>query len=265
MYKIMDLPQVSFGTYRLGDKTYDALDGAFDCGYRSIDTASLYKCEHIIGQYLKQNEINRSDICITSKLNPKIMEKNEGDILESINKTLKDLETNYLDLFLIHCPNKIENINIKCWSILEQLYKNGTFKNIGVSNFSVEHLEEIKNFSSTPIYTNQIELSPFLKRPIVCDYMKKNNIIISAHSSLAKGEMFDNIIIKNMADKYQKKTAQIMLKWALNNNYHIMPRSANKLHIFENYNLDFELNKDCMDELNNIDITHITHPKYILK
>ncbi len=260
----MEYPQVSFGTYRLGDNTFNALNNALNNGYRSIDTASLYKCEHQIGQFLKENEINRSNIWITSKLNPKIMDKSEGEILESIYKTLKDLNTDYLDLFLIHCPNNEEN-NIKCWNIIEKLYKNGTFKHIGVSNFSVEHLEQIKNFSSTPIYTNQIELSPFLKRPIVCEYMRKNNIIISAHSSLAKGEMFDNITIKNIAYKYNKTPAQIMLKWGLNNNYHIMPRSSNHSHIFDNYNLDFELNENDMDELNNIDITHITHPKYKLK
>ncbi len=259
----MELPQVSFGTYRLGDNTFNALNNALNNGYRSIDTASLYKCEHLIGHFLKENEINRSDIWITSKLNPKIMEKNEGEILESINKTLKDLNTDYLDLFLIHCPTN-EETNIKCWNIIEKLYKNGTFRHIGVSNFSVEHLEQIKNFSSTPIYTNQIELSPFLKRPIVCEYMKKNNIIISAHSSLAKGEMFDNITIKNIAHKYNKTPAQIMLKWGLNNNYYIMPRSSKHNHISDNYNLEFELNKDDMDELNNINITHITHPKYKL-
>jgi len=94
--------------------------------------------------------------------------------------------------------------------------------------------------------------------------MKKNNIIISAHSSLAKGEMFDNFTIKTIANKYNKTPAQIMLKWGLNNNYHIMPRSSNSYHINDNYNLDFELNEDDMNELNNINITHITHPKYIL-
>ena len=257
----MEYQQISFGTYRLGDSTYNALNDALNNGYRSIDTDSLYKCEHYIGHFLKENEINRSDIWITSKLNPKIMDKSEGEILESIYKTLSDLNTNYLDLFLIHCPT---NNNIKCWTILEKLYKNGTFRHIGVSNFSVDDLEEIKNFSSTPIFTNQIELSPFLKRPIVCEYMKKNNIIISAHSSLAKGEMFDNITIKNIANKYNKTPAQIMLKWGLNNNYHIMPRSSKYNHINDNLNLNFELNNDDMEELNNINITHITHPKYVL-
>ncbi len=260
----MEYPQISFGTYRLGDNTYNALKDAFNNGYQSIDTASLYKCEHFIGHFLKENEINRSDVWITSKLNPKVMDKSEGVILESIYKTLSDLNTNYLDLFLIHCPNN-EDINIKCWNIIEKLYKNGTFRHVGVSNFSVEHLEQIKNFSSTPIYTNQIELSPFLKRPIVCDYMKKNNILISAHSSLAKGEMFDNITIKNIAEKYNKTPAQIMLKWGLNNDYHIMPRSSKNSHIFDNNNLDFELNDDDMNKLNNIDICHITHPKYKLQ
>jgi diketogulonate reductase-like aldo/keto reductase len=257
----MEYPQISFGTYRLGDNTYKSLNDALNNGYRSIDTASLYKCEHLIGKYLKENEINRSDIWITSKLNPKVMEKNDSDILESINKTLNDLGTNYLDLFLIHCPS---NNNIKCWNIIEQLYKNGTFRNIGVSNFSSDHLEEIRLFSSTPIFTNQIELSPFLKRPIVCEYMKKHNILISAHSSLAKGEMFNNLTLQNISKKYNKSPAQIMLKWGINNNYHIMPRSSNNTHINDNYNLNFELNENDMDELNNIDLCHITHPKYKL-
>lgn len=259
----MEFQQISFGTYRLGNNTIQALNDAFSNGYRSFDTASLYKCEHYIGEYLKKNEINRSEIWITSKLNPKIMNKNEGEILESINKTLSDLNTNYLDLFLIHCPSE-NNINIKCWNILEKLYKNGTFRNIGVSNFNVDNLEQIKIFSTTPIFTNQIELSPFLKRPIVCEYMKKNNILISAHSSLAKGEMFDNSILKNIANKYNKTPAQIMLKWGIINNYYIMPRSSKNSHISDNLNLNFELNEIDIEELNNINISHITHPKYIL-
>jgi len=128
----MELPKVSFGTYRLGDNTCKAINDALNNGYRSIDTASLYKCEHIIGQFLKKNEINRSEIWITSKLNPKIMDKSEGEILQSIYKTLSDLNTDYLDLFLIHCPNN-KITNIKCWNIIEKLYKNGTFRNLFVN------------------------------------------------------------------------------------------------------------------------------------
>ena len=258
----IEYPKINIGTYRLGINTYNSLDYALNNGYRGIDTASLYNCEHIIGNYLTKNEINRNELWITSKLNPKIMDKTETEIINSINKTLTDLNTNYLDLYLIHCPKN--DYNIKCWNILEQFYKQGIFKNIGVSNFDIQHLEDIKQFSTVPIYTNQIELSPFLKRQNVVKYMNENNIIISAHSSLAKAEKLNDDIINNIALKYNKTTAQIMLKWGLSNNYHIMPRSSKNEHIKENIELDFQLNKDDIIELNNHPQYYITHPQYIL-
>ncbi len=258
----MTLPPISFGTYRLGESTYDSLNLALACGYKSIDTAALYKCENIIGNYLTKNEINRNELFITSKLLPTIMIKNESDILESINKTLSDLNTKYLDLYLIHCP-KDKDINIKCWDIIEKFHKNGIFKNIGVSNFDIHHMEDIRNHSNTHIYTNQIELSPFLKRPNVIKYMNDNNIIVSAHSSLAKGEMFHCNLLQEFSHKYNKTPAQIMLKWGLQNNFHIMPRSNKKNHICDNINLDFIISNEDINELNNIPIVHTTHPKYI--
>jgi diketogulonate reductase-like aldo/keto reductase len=258
----MEYPLINFGTYRLLDNTYKALEYAFDNNYTSIDTASLYKNEHIIGNFLTKNEVKRNNIWITSKLNPKIFVKSDADIIESIHKTLSDLNTNYLDLFLIHCPK--EDHIIKSWAIMEHYYKEGIFKNIGVSNFDIQHIEEIKKFSNIPIYTNQIEVTPFLKRPNIINYMKQNNILVSAHSSLAKGEKLDDPILKNIAFKYNKTPAQIMLKWALQSDYIIMPRSCNNEHINENINLDFEINNIDMDELNNISTYHITHPQYIL-
>ena len=253
---------INFGTYRLGNDTYSALGHALESGYRSIDTASLYKVEHTIGQYIKDNHIDRSQLQITSKLNPKIMEKGEAEIISSIHKTLDDLGTNYLDLFLIHAP-KEEHI-IKCWSIMDNFYKNGTFKNIGVSNFDVHHMESIRDFSTTPIYTNQLELSPFLKRPNVVKYMRENNIRITAHSSLAKGEKFNDPIITKMASKYNRSGAQIMLAWGMQNDFCIIPRSSNQSHIAEDISLDFIISDSDMNELNSITDIHITHPQYIL-
>jgi diketogulonate reductase-like aldo/keto reductase len=257
----MEYPKISFGTYRLGNNTYSSLEYALINGYRSIDTASLYNNEHIIGKYLNENEINRNELWITSKLNPKIFINTENDIIHSINKTLDDLNTKYLDLYLIHCP-KEEHI-IKCWNILESYYKQGIFKNIGVSNFDINHIDIIKSFSTCPIFTNQIELSPFIKRHKLINYMNNNNIIVSAHSSLSKGEKFNDDNIQYMSKKYNKSPAQIMLKWALQNNYYIMPRSSNKQHIKDNISLDFYINDDDINELNNINITHITHPQYL--
>ncbi len=256
----MTYPQISFGTYRLGDKTYDSLYNALEKGYRSIDTASLYKNEHYIGECLSKNQINRDELWITSKMNPKIFINSKDDIIKSINKTLSDLNTPYLDLYLIHCP-KEEHI-IKCWSIMEEYYKKGIFKNIGVSNFDVHHMEKIKEFSTVPIFTNQIELSPFLKHKKVIKYMKDNDIIISAHSPLAKGEKLNEPILIKLAEKYNKTPAQIMLKWGLSNNYYIIPRSSKKEHIMENISLDFTMDDEDIMELNNTSITHITHPQY---
>lgn len=258
----MEYPVISFGTYRLGKDTYQSLDYALMNGYRSIDTASLYQIENVVGNYIGKNQINRSDIWITSKLNPKTYTKSNDEIKQSILKTLNDLNTSYLDLFLIHKPQ--DECIIKCWSVLEEFYQQGIFRNIGVSNFDVHHMEMIHNFSKVPIYTNQIELSPFLKRPNVVKYMINNNIIVSAHSSLAKGEKFDDETILKISHKYSKTPAQIMLKWGIQNNYRIIPRSSKENHIIEDITLNFTINQNDMDELNNIQIEHITHPQYKL-
>jgi 2,5-diketo-D-gluconate reductase B len=260
LVKMTDI--VSFGTYRLGKDTYSALGHALECGYRSIDTASLYKVEPIIGQYISENRICRSELQITSKLNPKIMEGSESEIIESIRKTLADLKTDYLDLFLIHSPKEAHIV--KCWNIMESFYKLGIFKNIGVSNFDVKHMEVIRNFSTTPIYTNQLELSPFLKRPNVVKYMREKAIRITAHSSLAKGEKFSDPVLVKMASKYKRSGAQIMLAWAKQNDYSIIPRSSKKSHIAEDISLDFTISECDMNELNGITDVHITHPQYML-
>ncbi len=256
----MEYPHINFGTYRLADKTAESLEYALLNGFYSIDTASLYKNETIIGNYLQRNEINRDNLWLTSKMNPKILVNNPDEIIASINQTLSDLNTQYLDLFLIHCP-KDEHI-IKCWNIMEQFHKQGIFRNIGVSNFDIHHMEMIKEFSKTPIFTNQIEISPFLKRQNVIDYMKKNDIIVSAHSSLTKGEKFNDPTIAKISIKYGKTPAQIMLKWALQNNYHVIPRSSKKEHIQEDINLDFVISADDIKELDDIQVIHITHPQY---
>jgi diketogulonate reductase-like aldo/keto reductase len=257
-------PQISFGTYRLGKDTYQSLENAMMNGYRSIDTASLYQIEPVIGEYLGKNEINRSELWLTSKLNPKTYSKGKDDIISSIKKTLNDLNTSYLDLYLIHKPPADDQI-IKCWSVLEEFHRQGIIRNIGVSNFDIHHMETIKNFSTIPIYTNQIELSPFLKRPNVTKYMKDNNIIISAHSSLAKGEKFNDDIISMISQKYSKSPAQVMLQWGIQHGFNVIPRSSKKNHIMEDISLDFEISSVDMNVLNNISIIHSTHPQYIIE
>ena len=259
----MEYPQINFGTYRLGTNTFTSLNHALEGGYRGIDTASLYQCESVIGEYIGKNQINRSELFITSKLNPKTYSRGVPVMMESVRKTLSDLGTNYIDLFLIHKPD--EKYIKDCWFVLEEFYKQGVFRNIGVSNFDIHHMKAISEFSTVPIYTNQIELSPFLKRPNVVKYMNEHGIKVSAHSSLAKGEKFDDITITKIANKYGKTQAQIMLKWGVQNGYNVIPRSSKKEHIVEDFHLsDFQISKEDMNELDGITVTHITHPQYIL-
>lgn len=254
-------PMFNFGTYRLNEKDINvSLESAFRNGYRSIDTASLYKNEKFIGNYIMKNEIPRDSIWITSKLNPRVIPKSETDIIDSINTTLSDLNTNYLDLYLIHAP--VDEHIVKCWSILEQFKNRGILKNIGVSNFKKEHLEKISKFSTTPIFTNQIELSPFLTRTNLVSYMRENNIPISAHSSLTKGEKLNDPTLSDIAMKYKKTPAQIMLLWAVQNGYNVIPRSCNPIHIKENINIDFVIELEDMDLLNKLNCDYFTHPKY---
>lgn len=257
----MDYPMISFGTYRLNEKEINlSLETALSVGYRSIDTACLYNNETFIGNYITKNEIPRDSLWLTSKLSPKIIPKSESEIIKSILSTLTELNTDYLDLYLIHAP--IDAHIVKCWSILEQFKREGVFKNIGVSNFNIAQLQKITEFSTTPIFTNQIELSPFLTRKDLVTYMKEHNIPISAHSSLTKGEKLSNPVLKQIAETYEKTPAQIMLNWGLQNGYNVIPRSSNPSHIRENINLNFAISDEDMKSLNDLNCEYYTHPQY---
>jgi diketogulonate reductase-like aldo/keto reductase len=257
----MNYPMINFGTYRLNEKDINiSLETALSSGYTSIDTANLYRNEKFIGNFIKKNEITRDSIWITSKLSPKLIPNSEDEIIKSIVSTLNELNTNYLDLYLIHAP--IDEHIVRCWSILEQFKKNGIFKNIGVSNFNITQLQMITDFSSTSIFTNQIELSPFLTRTELVSYMKTNKIPISAHSSLTKGEKLSEPVLLEMSSKYNKTPAQIMLNWGLQNGYNVIPRSKNPLHIKENIDFSFTISDVDMDRLNSLNCDYYTHPQY---
>lgn len=259
-----DYPLISFGTYRIVDepKIYSALESALDCGYRSFDTANLYRNESHIGNFLSTYSIPRENIWLTSKLNPKIISQSESSIIDSIVGTLEQLRTPYLDLYLLHAPNQNSSNNLKAWSILEDFKRQGKIRNIGVSNFKPHHLKEIMEFSRTPIFTNQIEVSPFLTRTEMISEIKSMGINISAHSSLTKGEKLSEPALQLISSKYSKTPAQILLKWGLQKGYNIIPRSSNPIHIKENFSLDFIINDEDMYSLDQFNVDYYTHPQY---
>jgi methylglyoxal/glyoxal reductase len=262
----MSIPLIGFGTYRLHDNTYNSVIEAIKSGYTHIDTAPLYRNESIVGDAIKNSGVCREKLFITTKISRNELKSN--DIRKSIQRSLIDLKVDYIDLLLLHEP--IDFLNN--WEILSEYFKTegkGIIKNIGVSNYKVEHLEHILNNEDgvkiIKPYCNQIELNPFIHRNDISDYCNKNKIKIVAHSPLAKGEKLNNKTLLYLESKYSISPAKLMLQWNTENNNIIIPRSKNVKHIKDNlvnYNLA-NLDKDDIDLLNNLDEQYSTHPKYL--
>ena len=268
----MDIPSIGFGTYRLNGDTYNSVRHALKIGYTHIDTAPLYKNELIVGKAIKDSGVDRRRIFVTTKISRNELKTN--DIKKSIENSLNVLKLDYIDLLLLHEP--IDFINN--WKLLSDYYNTngrGIIKNIGVSNFNINHLNIILNsqntsntFNTIP-YCNQIEINPFLHRTPIVELCNKNNIKIVAHSPLAKGEKLNNETLTTMAQKFTDcSPAQLMLTWNHLQNNIVIPRSKNIDHISQNLSAISsisELNLDTNDThlLNSLDCQYSTHPKYL--
>jgi len=254
----MEIPKIGFGTYRLKDHTTNSLLRALTVGYTHIDTAPLYKNETQVGEAINKSGIDRETLFLTTKISRKELKSNS--IVDSIENSLKVMNQDYIDLVLLHEPIDF----LQNWKLLCEYFNNQTqikVRHIGVSNFNIEQLELITKIKFP--YCNQIELNPFLQRTSLTEYCKKKNILVVAHSPLAKGEKLDNPILKSISKDINKTPAQIMLKWNYINNNIIIPRSKDHLHILENTSLDFELSKDNLEKLDSLNCNYSTHPKYL--
>ena len=266
-YNDHHIPNIGFGTYKL--KTQEEFNKSLDAVFSNnnsqvmIDTAELYKNQHYIGNYLQDHKIKRSDVWITSKLSFHTMTKSEGEIIKSINNSLESLKTDYIDLYLLHA---CKEDNITPWKILRQFQKEGKIKKIGVSNFNVDNLKKfIKDINdleadgSKYIYANQIEYNPFLNRTELVSLCKDNNIRVIAYGSFYK----INKVIEDIAIQVNKTPHQVLLRWALNNNIIIIPKSENPDHIKDNMNLDFNLDDNMMDNINQLNENFSKYPRYL--
>lgn len=263
------IPIIGFGTYQLkDDEAYQSTLHALKIGYRHIDTAVLYKNEKEVGKAIVDSKVPRNEIFITTKVLTKDQIKGKKNILRSFNKSLQSLQTDYVDLLLLHVP--VEEKLIENWLILEELYETKKCKMIGVSNFSIKHLEvfeENKKNGVIKIYpmVNQIELSPFLTRDKLVEYCKNKKIIVEAHTSLTRGNKINDKIVTELAEKYSITNAQLLLKWAQQNGYIILPRSHQKEHIEENFKvleLKITISDDDMNKLNLLNENYGLMPKY---
>lgn len=253
------IPKVGYGTWLITDRM-ECINGvlwALEAGYRHIDTAAVYRNEEFIAEALKKTSVAREDIFITSKL--EATKKGYEVAIEEFNKSLKRLDTEYLDLYLIHAPRPWGDVsdtdytqgNIDSWLAMIDLYKQGKIKSIGVSNFSKNDIEALKKATNFTPHVNQIKIHIGYNNQETKEYCEENNILVEAYCPLANGKIFAETELAQMAKKYKVSLAQFALRWCLEYNTLPLPKSVREERIIENLDLDFNINKEDMNYLLN--------------
>jgi diketogulonate reductase-like aldo/keto reductase len=242
------IPQIGLGLWQVKDRAeFDtAFNTAIKVGYRHFDTAQAYENEQYLGEDWRASGLKREELFITTK----IAVQNFGykKAKRSFDESLRKLQTDYVDLLLLHFPVTI--LRKKSWLALEEIREAGQAKSIGVSNYTIRHLEEMKNYAKIMPAVNQIELHVFLQQPELIKYCQANDIVVEAYSPLVRGRGMDDPTIVKIAKKHGKSPAQIMLRWCLEQDLVILPKSVTPERIKQNLDVfDFKLDKADMAEL----------------
>jgi diketogulonate reductase-like aldo/keto reductase len=251
------IPRVGFGTWQNKNEKecVDTINFALETGYRHIDTAQTYENEQYIGKAIKNSGINRDELFITTKI--WLTNFLSSRLLPSLDKSLDKLQTDYVDLLLLHFP--VPKLRNKAWKKMEEAHRTRKAKSIGVSNFTVKHLESLLSECSIKPVVNQVELHVYLQQPDLRAFCDKNGIVIEAYSPLAHGYGLNNSTLQEVAKKYNKTSAQIMIRWCLENNMIPLPKSTTKKRIIENFNVfDFGIDTLDMKRLAKLDENHRT-------
>lgn len=242
------MPWFGLGVFKVenGSEATESVKAAIKNGYRSIDTAAIYKNEEGVGIGIKESGVAREELFITSK----VWNEDQGyeTTLAAFEKSLERLQLDYLDLYLIHWPGKDKYKDT--WRALEKLYKDGKIRAIGVSNFQVHHLEELLKDAEIKPMVNQVEFHPRLTQKELRDYCKEQGIQLEAWSPLMQGQLLDNEVLAQIAEKHNKSVAQVILRWDLQHEVVTIPKSIKEHRIIENADIfDFELSQEDMDKI----------------
>ena len=248
----LKMPWLGFGVFKVpeGEVVENAVKLALKCGYRHIDTAALYGNERGVGKAIRESGVRREDIFLTTKVWNDDQRKQR--ITEAFEDSLKRLETDYVDLYLVHWP--VKGFYQKTWKIMEEIYKSGRAKAIGVSNFLVHQLEDILGDCQIVPAVNQVEFHPYLLQPELLKFCQNKNIQLEAWAPLMQGRFVILQDIKQLALKYHKSAAQILLRWDLQHQVVTIPKSTHLERITENANIfDFELSAEDMLKIDHLD------------
>ncbi len=260
------IPKVGFGTWQIpdGDTAYNAVAAALKAGYRHIDTAYVYGNEKSVGKAINESGIAREDIFLTSKLPGEV--KDASQVADYFDKTIKNLATDYLDLYLIHAPwpwgqigTRFDKENVAVWKELEKLYKAGKIKSIGISNFDAHDVKNLLDNTDIVPAVNQIQYYAGFTQPKNTVFSQDNGILVEAYSPLATGDLLHNPTMTSLADQYKVSVPQLALRFVIQNGLLPLPKATSQAHIEANAELDFTISEADMATLNAIQDAAPTH------
>jgi len=259
----MDVPEIGLGTYKLHDREcFRIVRSALEIGYRHINTAQMYKNEREIGEALSVSNVPREDIFLSTKIWHTNLDAD--DVLQTTEESLQYMDTPYVDLLMIHWPNEQYDLRATIESMLV-LRDQGKAMNIGVSNFPLHLLKKVNEEIRAPIFCNEVEFHPFIDQLDLLDYAIDNDILITAYSPLAKGEVMNNQDIQEIAQKYGKSPAQIALRWLIEQeNVVAIPKASSEAHLKENFDVfDFYLEDEDFDRIDQLQkSTRLVNPSF---
>lgn len=250
----VEIPQIGLGVFQSkdGEETSNAVKWALENGYRHIDTAKIYRNEASVAQGIKESGVPREEIFVTTKLWNKDIRN--GNTVNAFNKSLELLDTDYIDLYLIHWPTEGRN---EAYLEMEKLYEAGKIKAIGVSNFNIHHLEELAEVAHIVPAINQIESNPYFANQELIDYCLERGIQVEVWSPLGgtgNTSILNDEVIKDIAAKHNKSCAQVIIRWHMQRNTIVLPKSVHENRIIQNIDVfDFELTDEDMARINALD------------
>jgi methylglyoxal/glyoxal reductase len=248
----VEMPWFGLGVFRAeeGSEVEIAVKVALENGYRSIDTAAVYQNEGGVGNAIRESAVPREEIFLTSK----VWNSDQGydSTFRAFEESLEKLQTNYLDLYLIHWPKG--KLSVETWKAMEELYKKEKIRAIGVSNFLIHHLEDFLPECNVVPAVNQVEFHPELMQPELLEYCQNKNIQPEAWSPIMKGKVLDIPVLQALAAKYQKTPVQIVLRWDIQKGVVTIPKSVKPERIISNADIfDFELSAEDMAKIDRLD------------
>jgi 2,5-diketo-D-gluconate reductase A len=256
----VEIPQLGFGVFKVPpEQTQDVTRTALEVGYRHVDTAQMYGNEAGVGRAVRAAGLARDEVFVTSKLNNP--NHAHDDALRSFDGTLAELGFDHVDLFLIHWPLPGVGDFVETWHALEEIYRSGRARAIGVSNFTPHHLRRLLAAAEVVPAVNQIEVHPYLVQDDVRAFGAEHGIVTEAWAPIARGRVLDDPVITTIAKRLERTPAQVTLRWAIQRGDVVFPKSVTRSRIEENFDLfDFELAHDEMAEITALDRQERTGP-----